>query len=181
MNLVKKLVATLLIAGTLTCVTACNQETDNLTAIVASTSSTGINDIAFIYPESSKENYYVSVIGHFDAGEERSGRSYSLIKYKNHKDYRITYSVSKEDYLEISRVCSDSIKGYDFSQKELRQIQKILANYTAIDVEDLEVLRNVENFQIIREDFNTNSAGERNYNLPFFGIIMKPVMNVQFK
>ena len=35
----------------------------------------------------------------------------------------------------------------------------------------------MENFQIIREDFNTNSAGERNYNLPFFGIIMKLIKN----
>lgn len=151
MNLVKKLAATLLIAGTLTCATSCKQEKDNLTAIVASTSSTGINDIAFIYPETSKENYYISVIGHFDAGEERIRRDYRLIKYKSHKDYRITYLVSKEDYLEISRFCSDSIKGYDFSQKELKQIQKILANYIAIEVIDL----GVED-TYLHEDFNND-------------------------
>ena len=151
MNLVKKLTATLLIAGTLTCVTACNQEKENLTAIVGSTSSAGINDISFIYPETSKENYYISVIGHFDAGEERVSRSYSLIKYKSHKDYRITYSVSKEDYLEISKFCNDSIKGYNFSQKELKQIQKILANYIAIEVIDL----GVED-TYLHEDFNND-------------------------
>ena len=151
MNLVKKLAATLLIAGTLTCATSCNQEKDNLTATVASTSSAGINDIAFIYPETSKENYYISVIGHFDAGEERAGHSYSLIKYKSHKDYRITYSVSKEDYLQISQFCSSSIKGYNFSDKELRLIKKILANYTAIEVKDLEV-----EDDYLHEDFNNN-------------------------
>ena len=150
MNLVKKLAATLLIVGTVTCTTACNEK-DNLSAIVASTSSTGINDIAFIYPETSKENYYISVIGHFDAGEERTGRSYALIKYKSHKDYRITYSVSKEDYLQITQFCSDSIKGYNFSEKELRQIQKILANYTAVDVKDLEV-----SDEYLHEDFNND-------------------------
>ena len=151
MNLVKKLAATLLIAGTLTCATSCNQENDNLTAIVGSTSSTGINNIAFIYPETSKENYYISVIGHFDAGEERIRRAYSLIKYKSHKDYRITYSVSKEDYLEISKFCNDGIKGYNFSQKELKQIQKILANYTAIEVIDLGVEDTYSH-----EDFNND-------------------------
>ena len=152
MNLVKKLAATLLIAGTITCVTACNQEKENLTAIVGSTSSAGINDIAFIYPETSKENYYISVIGHFDAGEELSpGRIQRVIKYKSHKDYRITYSVSKEDYLQISRFCSSSIKGYNFSETELREIQKILANYTAVDVKDLEV-----EDDYLHEDFNND-------------------------
>lgn len=153
MNLVKKLAATLLIAGTLTCATSCNQENDNLTAIVASTSSAGINDIAFIYPETSKENYYISVIGHFDAGEKYTSKwkHQALVGYKAHKDYRITYSVSKEDYLEISRFCSDSIKGYAFSKKELKQIQKILANYTAIEVIDL----GVED-TYLHEDFNND-------------------------
>ena len=151
MNLVKKLAATLLIAGTITCVTACNQEKENLSAVVSSTSSTGINDIAFIYPETSKHNYYISVIGHFDVGEERAGRSYSLIKYKSHKDYRITYSVSKEDYLQITQYCTNSIKGYDFSQTELRQIQKILVNYTAVEVIDLEVEEDY-----LHEDFNND-------------------------
>jgi len=153
MNLVKKLTATLLMVGTITCVTACNQETDNLTAIVASTSSTGINDIAFIYPETSKENYYISVIGHFDAGTKHipKWKHQELSSYKSHKDYRITYSVSKEDYLEISRFCSDSIKGYAFSKKELKQIQKILTNYTAVDVKDLEVADDY-----LHEDFNND-------------------------
>ena len=153
MNLVKKLTATLLMVGTITCVTACNQETDNLTAIVASTSSTGINDIAFIYPETSKENYYISVIGHFDAGENFkmniNTKVRELQSYKSHKDYRITYSVSKEEYLKITKFCSNNISR--FSEKELRQIQKILANYTAVDVKDLEV-----SDEYLHEDFNND-------------------------
>lgn len=152
MNLVKKLAATLLIAGTLVTATACGEE-ENLTAIVASTSSTGINDIAFIYPETSKENYYISVIGHFDAGKNEKMNIISKLRelksYKSHKDYRITYSVSKEDYLKISKFCSNSIS--KFSEKELEIIQKILSNYTAIDVKDLEV-----SDDYLHEDFNND-------------------------
>ena len=163
MNLLQKTLATLLITTTLISTTACGEieEMENLTSIVASTSSTGINGIAFIYPETSKENYYVSVIGHFDSGENYkmniNTKVRELQSYKSHKDYRITYSVSKEDYLKITKFCSNSISR--FSEKELEIIQKILSNYTAVEVVDLKI----EDEYLHKEFNNDFRFNEENY------------------
>ena len=142
MNLVKKLALTLAITSTIT-LTSCayNESFQNLTSTVASTSSAGITDVVFVYPETSKQNYYISVIGHFDSGEEiQSGwKTTRLASYNNHKDYRITYSVSKEDFAKISFLSNKSIEIISLTSEQRLNLAEIISNYTAIEVVDLGV------------------------------------------
>lgn len=142
MNLIKKLTATLLIASTLTLGScSANDEIENLTANLSADASTGLTDVVFIIPETTKENNYISIIGHFDTGSNYSHRRIAVWQsYKNHKDYRITYEVSKEDYASIVKIYSKD-KNIDANSKkeDLEKIQSIIDNYDPIEVVDLGV------------------------------------------
>ena len=140
MNLVKKLAMTLALTSTITLASCGTSSYDNLTATVGSTSSTGLTETVLILPETSKENHYISIIGHFDAGTEPQRKDFRKIcSYKNHKDYRITYQISKDDYTKISLICGRTLRTDNLSSKQIDIINEILQNYEAIDVEDLEV------------------------------------------
>lgn len=169
MNLVKKLAITLAISSTIT-LASCgyNNSLDNLTATVGSTSSTGITSVAFVLPETSKENHYISIIGHFDSGKEMRSKwkSTELVSYKDHKDFRITYQISKEDYVKISLVCGKSIHISNLSSDQLDVVNNVLSKYEAVDVVDLEVEEDYlhdelgENFRFNENEFN-NKLNEK--------------------
>lgn len=154
MRLIKKLTATLLITSTLTlgsCAT--NDEIENLTANLSADASTGLTDVVFVMPETTKENNYISIIGHFDTGSNYSyGRIAVWQSYKNHKDYRITYKVSKEDYAEIVKIYSKD-KNIDANSKkeDLDTIQRIIDNYDPIEVTELQVEDNYKHDNYLEE------------------------------
>lgn len=154
MNLVKKLALTLAIASTIT-LSSCgtSEELENLTANLSADSSTALTNIVFVMPETTKENNYVSLIGHFDTDSEYAGiRIQEWIGYKNHKDYRITYKVSKEDYAAIVKINSKRAKIDGNSKKEdLLIIQKIIDNYDPIEIAELEVEDNYKHENYLEE------------------------------
>ena len=142
MNLIKKLTATLLITSTLA-LSSCGETEDisSLTANLSADASTGLTNVIFIMPETTKENNYVSIIAHFDMGSNYSnGRISVWQSYKNHKDYRITYKVSKEDYADVVKIYSKD-KHIDANSKkeDLEKIQNIIDTYDPIEVADLGV------------------------------------------
>lgn len=154
MNLVKKLALTLAIASTIT-LSSCgtSEEVENLTANLSADSSTALTNVVFVMPETSKENNYVSIIGHFDTGSNYStGRVAVWQSYKNHKDYRITYKVSKEDYAAIVKINSKRAKIDGTSKKEdLLIIQKIIDNYEPVEIAELEVEDNYKHENYLEE------------------------------
>lgn len=142
MNLIKKLTLTLATVATLT-LSSCGDSTEltNLTASLSADASTAIIDVIFIMPETSKENNYISLIGHYDAGSTYiPGRFSVWDHYNNHKDYRITYQVSKEDYAEIIKIYSkDKTIDANTKKEDLDKILSIIDNYDPIEVVDLGV------------------------------------------
>ena len=161
MNLVKKLAITLALTSTITLASCGTNSFDNLTATVGSTSSTGLTETVFILPETSKENHYISIIGHFDTEKNFSTftGNLELIEYKNHKDYRITYQISKEDYTKISLICGRTLRTDNLSSNQIDVINEIISNYEAIEVVDLEVSNDYlhddlgENFRFDEEKY----------------------------
>lgn len=143
-NLLTKLTAALALTTVLTTapiLNACSSVEENkLTSNLVTDSHTHMNYVAFIVPENSTKDYYISFIGHYD--EKKIIGRYETT-YENHKDYRVTYKVSKEDYKLVSDICSSSsIYVYQLSNEQIVVLNSIIDNYEPIEVVEIKADKN---------------------------------------
>ena len=132
-NLIKKLALALALTSTITISTSCSKKVDktNLTALLSVDTSLDISDTIFVFPENSTIDHYVSFITHYDS--ENKNYHAGMCVYENHKDYRVTYKVSKDEYFNITKF-DTRIK--DLSQEQISTLEKIVENYTPIEVKE---------------------------------------------
>ena len=134
-NLVKKL-TTILSAGVITLspigFTGCT-DTENLVANLAADAKVNIGASVFIVPENSTTDHYISFIGHYSTAIDESG---IITFYKNHKDYRITYKVSKEDYFDIAKF---DYRIVNLNKTEIAKLEDLINTYDPIEVKELAV------------------------------------------
>mgnify|MGYP003473931476 CR=1 FL=1 len=138
-RILSKMILTLMIAGTIATSTACSADTNNLVTNVATDAKLDLKQCVYVWAENSTNNYYISILGHYDNGNKYSVGGYvsSLNGYYDHKDFRIAYKVSKEEY---SKVVSFSTKTIpNLTQEEISFIENIVATYDPVEVKDLEV------------------------------------------
>ena len=138
-RILSKMILTLMLAGTIATSTACSADTNNLVTNVATDAKLDLKQCVYVWAENSTNNYYISILGHYDNGNKYSVGGYvsSLNGYYDHKDFRITYKVSKEEY---SKVVSFSTKTIpNLTQEEISFIENIVATYDPVEVKDLEV------------------------------------------
>lgn len=133
-NLVKKLALVLGITATMGATSTfvgCNTELKNdIKANLGADSKTAINRIIFVVPETNHKEHFVSFIAHYHIGNYTP--SY-------HKDYRITYKVSKEDYSDILKLChNNSLVNYSdlINKSEFELINNLISTYDPIDIKE---------------------------------------------
>lgn len=143
-NLVKKLALTLAATATIgatTTLAGCTPDLYNdVIANLGADSNTAINNIIFIAPETTTEGNYISFIAHYDTG--LNGGYYTAARYENHKDYRITYQVSKEDYTLILKMCNEGalVRYAELINKDkLKIINYLISTYDPIEVKEFAV------------------------------------------
>jgi len=159
----KKLIALMsagLIATTLS-TTACS---DNMNfKEMATTLSYEIDDVVLDIPsfvmQIKQDSYLLTFIGHSaSAGDKDKG-------YIDHKDYLVTYSISKKDYFEIYKICLERnffIINYDISQcvkytdnfitiKPL--LDDIMENYEPISIKEVEMDKSHNYYEFINPTY----------------------------
>ncbi len=141
MNLIKKLALTLALAGTIN-LTACtdgftDSQKSELTSKLSADISTPLTEFVAVIPEeSTSENYYVSFLGHSHSLIKRSEGIYaSSYVYVDHKDYRVTYQVTKDEYIYFNKMANlTTIKYiYDLLTSDFNFIIKIIDNSEPIE------------------------------------------------
>ena len=157
-RILSKMILTLMLAGTIATSTACSTvDTNNLVTNVATDAKLDLKQCVYVWAENSTNDYYISLLGHYDNGNKYSvgGYASSLNGYSDHKDFRITYKVSKEEY---SKVVSFSTKTIpNLTQEEISFIENIVETYDPVEVKDLEVAE--EDLHIkFNEDFRFNES-----------------------
>ena len=79
--------------------------------------------------------YYIKFKGHYDNG----GTSHELNPYKDHKDYEITYNITREKYLDISKICSSGEHATNNCSNELiKNFIEIVKEHDPISVTEYE-------------------------------------------
>lgn len=161
-RLINKL-TTILAAATITmtsiALSGCsNVDSSNLVANLAADAKVNINACKYVFAENSKENNYISFLGHYDT-KTHSVRG-SITTYKDHQDYRITYKVSKDDYSKVVKLSSLNT-GY-LTQEEITTLETIVNTYDPIEVmlvetNEKETHKNFnESYRFNEEDYLNN-------------------------
>lgn len=144
-NLIKKLALSLALSSTIT-LSACSKlDMSNLTSSLSADGKVDIVSTQYVFVENSKENNYISFIGHYDTGSIYI--RHSLRSYHNHKDYRITYQVSKEDFAKVNKfqhICVSQLE-----QEEIDMLETLVNTYDPIEVKLVE-----EDEKEIHQNFN---------------------------
>lgn len=155
-RILPKMILTLMLAGTIATSTACSVDTNNLVTNVATDAKLDLKQCVYVWAENSTNDYYISLLGHYDNGNKTSNVRFSILNgYYDHKDFRITYKVSKEEY---SKVVSFSTKTiYNLTQEEISFIENIVATYDPVEVKDLEVTEE-DLHNKFNEDFRFNES-----------------------
>ncbi len=139
MNLIKKLGLTLALTSTIT-LSACSIENSveyqDLTAELSTDISSPLVDIVAVIPETGTSGHYISCIGHYDEGYDGGMIPHHL----NHKDYRITYKISRDEYFQISKMYNNNtIKWVSgLSKDELKYISKLIKDYDPVECVELD-------------------------------------------
>lgn len=143
-RLISKLIG-LTMAGaiTATALTGCADKAfNNLATPLTEDTSKNILKVPCVKCWSTDEEYFVAFLGHRDNG---------IATYPNelsdHKDYKITYSISREDYLTIMDKLKNNITRNNLitpvnfagnGRKKVKYLKDIIDNYDPISVEDHE-------------------------------------------
>jgi len=99
-----------------------------------------IMDVPCVNFYTTDNGYFVTFLGHKDNGIDHN--DYTFI---DHKDYKITYSISREDYLSLMKTFKNNfirnkytISGTQtsISEQKTEKLKKIIESYNPISVED---------------------------------------------
>ena len=140
-NLIKKLALSLALSSTIA-FSACSLDIDisNLTSSLSADGKVDINSTRYVFVENSKKNNYISFIGHYDIGTMGT-------RYVNHRDYRITYQVSKEDYIKVNKLKNKDT--FYLNQEDIDMLETLINTYDPIEVKLVE-----EDEKEIHQNFN---------------------------
>lgn len=139
MNLVKKLALTLTTAAVISsnialggCVS--NNKYQKLLSEISADIGVPVYEIVYLFPERNfgLEDRYVSLIVCSTTSKEAN---------ENHKDYRFTYKISKEDYEKVISVCENyEVIKYFRDKSRYDLIVKIRENYEPLEIVECYVL-----------------------------------------
>lgn len=139
-NLIKKLTLLLSLTTIVSASAGCDDSSkvkynrENLTVLLQSDSKLDLSDTLYVFPEISKNNYYVSFICHYDSDNKVD--HFNAITYKDHIDYRITYKVSKDQYEDIARFKTPSLINY-FTEESYISAKSIALLRDPIEIKEL--------------------------------------------
>lgn len=139
-NLVKRLTSILLVYGTLATFTACgdtknydiSEANKELTAALASDSDVFVFDTYYFNYSTFNNEYLVDFRIHYDEGRELNKDKTDVKKYKGHKDYKVCYSISRDDYyslISFFRDFDNKNNVREFSDDQIYEIKKIVDKY----------------------------------------------------
>ena len=132
----------LALAGTVTVTSlaGCADAFEPLTTPLTEDSGKIIMDVPYVNFYTTDDGYFVTFLGHKDNGIDH--KDFTFI---DHKDYKITYSISREDYLSLMKTFKNdfirdkyTISGAQtsISKQKGEKLKEIITSYDPISVED---------------------------------------------
>ena len=149
-GLIKKLALTLALTTTVGLASGCATEAKEKTvANFGADGKCAINNILYVVPETNTEDYYVSFIGHYDTGSKFGGIP---TIYYNHKEFRVTYNVSRDEYQRVLSMTNDSIFNfYNADKNDCKFLNQIIDNYDPVEVKEFKKEETDTNHNYIEE------------------------------
>lgn len=157
-RLISLLISGAITLGSVAGLTACNEnqaitfpatgpERTNLAVTLSLDADTHIINIVNYSLEIKDNKCYVKFFSHYDNGAKITsiGRGFTHYQYIDHKDYIVTYEISKDDYKTIATFNNNttiSIKNIP-NREQIEFLQKIIDDYDPIDVKENTIDENI--------------------------------------
>jgi len=114
-------------------------ERKNLTVQMSLDANQQFFNVAHFDMELKDGKHYITFLGHYDEGKKQKTYSMDADKYQyiEHKDYLITYEISKEDYQNIAKFYNKvNTPIHNLTLDNVALLQSIVDNYDPINVEE---------------------------------------------